>query len=88
LEHSKSNNQLNSDFNIFPNPTNSFFKIRFPSTNHDAFKIILRNSIGVIVLIGDYYQDEEINVSNLSKGLYIVEIQSKDYNGFDNIIIN
>lgn len=88
LENSQSNNQMNSDFNIFPNPTNSVFRIRFSSTNHDVFKIILRNSIGVIVLIGDYYQDEEINVSNLSKGLYIVEIQSKDHNGFDNIIIN
>ena len=88
MEQSQNNNQLNSDFNIFPNPTNRVFRIRFSSTNHNGFKIILRNSTGAKVLIGDYFQDEEIDVSNLSKGLYILEIQSNDYNGYDKIIIN
>ena len=58
------------DAKVYPNPAVNFLKISLRDKRDASFKII--NTIGQTVLNGTI--DENIDVSNLSKGLHILEV--------------
>jgi hypothetical protein len=62
-----------SDVLIYPNPAKAFVKIVLPD-NYEATDIILYDRIGRIVKQSAYFQT--LNVSDLPKGFYIIEVKS------------
>lgn len=62
-------------FSINPNPTNNNFKIKFPHTNLVKKKIMIYNVMGILVSEKDNVKnDESVDISNLSNGIYCVTL--------------
>ena len=66
---------LESDKQIFPNPTSNIFSISGLESSKE-YKVI--NMIGELVLNGIIKPNEEINVQNLTNGLYFVLLDNKN----------
>ena len=71
------------DLFIFPNPARSVFNISFESINSQDFKVRLVNVIGEELVnitleqfIGEY--TKQINLSDNAKGIYFLEIETKE----------
>jgi FtsP/CotA-like multicopper oxidase with cupredoxin domain len=71
----KENKKNSSTFSLYPNPTQETITVQ---TNSDVFEIEILNSIGQIVLSKTY--TEQINVSELNKGIYIIRLKGKSGN--------
>lgn len=68
----------NSSFKVFPNPTANFLNIETPiDTNEFNFKII--DMLGNVVLENNE-NSNNINIQNLSKGMYIIQLFIDDKN--------
>ena len=76
---------------IFPNPTSGIFTIDMADVTNGDYIISVRNILGEIT----FFDKREINgltsidldLSNMDKGTYIIEIKSKDYIFFDKITV-
>ena len=69
------------NLNIMPNPSNGNFVLQFSSPKAQSLALNIHNVIGELVFnktmdnfTGDY--SEEINLSALSKGVYIISVES------------
>jgi len=73
---------------VFPNPNNGEFQIRIPNSD-EAFDIEIYNILGQKVYIeGDINNNDYININNLSNGIYVLKIISKQGETSKKIIIN
>ncbi len=71
-------NDFNSNLSIFPNPTNNNLNVSSENYIH-AIKIFDLN--GTLVLNHDCYsKNENIDLSNLAKGFYSIQISNKNTN--------
>ncbi|UQB68417.1 T9SS type A sorting domain-containing protein [Epilithonimonas zeae] len=63
---------------LYPNPASEFIKVKYNiDYNPESYKIY--NMAGNIVSSGKYTQENQtIDVSKINKGLYVIEIKSKD----------
>ena len=75
------------NINVLPNPNNGNFMLQFSSPTAQHLTLTVRNVIGEAVynkdlqsFSGDF--SEEINLSNMSKGVYVVTVESA--NGREN----
>lgn len=59
---------------VFPNPAEGILKIRAAKTN----KMRLINSFGYTVYQADFTGSTEVDISKMTRGMYIVEILSED----------
>lgn len=57
---------------LYPNPSSDYFKIK--SDTNEELKINIYSLQGQLVHQGNYQSDEDINVSNFSSGLYLVQV--------------
>jgi hypothetical protein len=57
---------------LYPNPTSDFIKIT--SDRNDRMKVKIYSSAGQIVHIGTYLPNESIDISNLTAGFYLVQV--------------
>ncbi|WP_374542983.1 T9SS type A sorting domain-containing protein [Flavobacterium sp.] len=57
---------------LYPNPSSDVFRIK--SDENEKLKINIYSLQGQLVHQGNYQSDEDINVSNLSSGLYLVQV--------------
>lgn len=57
---------------LYPNPSTDVFRIK--SDTNEELKINIYSLQGQLVHQGNYQSDEDINVSNLSSGLYLVQV--------------
>lgn len=64
-------NSENNKFQIYPNPTKNIFQIK---NNSEIEKLTIFDYLGKVILT-QTQNNNEINVENLSKGIYIIEIQ-------------
>jgi len=64
-----------SEVSIYPNPAKEFVKIVLPD-NYEANSIILYDRLGRVVKHSAYCQT--LNVSDIPKGFYIIEVKSKN----------
>jgi len=73
---------------LFPNPAKSSFKITDFSKNQFVYKIIISDILGNIYLDDYRKSDDQIEISNLKNGFYIVKlfIGQKEYS--EKLIIN
>lgn len=73
----------NEKFKVFPNPTNDFFSIIGKDIENGDYKFTLTNSLGQIIRIENNEIDKNVinkdfSISELSKGIYFLSIESKD----------
>lgn len=72
---------------VYPNPTNNLINIRLKNYTQNL-KVTVSNQLGQVIL-SDYYKDTdnaEINLSDLSPGIYFVSINS-DFEKFSQKLI-
>ena len=74
---------LASNLNIYPNPTNGLFNISFVSDDIDYFELRVIDTYGKLIFneskqefAGEY--TKVIDLTNWSKGIYVVQIKTKD----------
>jgi hypothetical protein len=75
---------FSSKLSIYPNPANEFVQI---STNESITGIEVYNLIGKRVISSSKLENNRIDVSNLSKGVYVLKVMSNDLVGSRKIII-
>ena len=80
LEINKENNELA----IYPNPANNFINVE---TNIKS-QILIYSSIGQLVLNKKIYGTSTLDISYLSKGYYLLNINQQDYSEWRKIIKN
>lgn len=59
-----------NNLKIYPNPSTDFFRIK----SDENMKIIIYDVAGRIVMNGNLQSNEQINVSSLTAGIYVVEV--------------
>lgn len=69
-------NSMN-EFSIFPNPTNDKFNISLKAGNSNA-KLILQDVTGKIMLDQAIQNNQQIDLSNYTNGIYFATIQSNN----------
>ena len=77
---------VSTDFDIYPNPSNGNFNIRFDNSNEN-------HSVEIYSLIGQkVFEKKNINlivsVSNLSKGIYLIKVSKSNESITKKMIIN
>ncbi len=80
LEINKENNELA----IYPNPANNFINVE---TNIKS-QILIYSSIGQLVMNKKIYGTSTLDISYLSKGYYLLNINQQDYSEWKKIIKN
>lgn len=82
---------INSDnFVIYPNPTTGIFTIKAPNNTTSFFKVEVINILGQVVYQekNTLINDKEIDVSNLSTGVYYVSLSNENGMVKKTIVIN
>jgi len=81
----------NKPFKIYPNPNNGHFYLHYHNSKQ-VIQISLLNSVGTIIYKNDIkisgdQKTIEIDQPNLKKGLYYLEVETKDNRFFEKILI-
>ena len=74
------NNPILSSISIYPNPSTGLFTVEFKRVKENNSNISIVNSIGNVVfseelIIGEF--SKQIDLSNFSKGIYFLELQTE-----------
>lgn len=75
-------------FIIYPNPANDLLHISFSENKNAPEQIRILNTTGQVVYDGVGENEKIINVSNLSNGLYYIEVINREKNEIRKFIIN
>ncbi len=76
------------DIKIFPNPASNMFVIQSEEWLNNAF-VSIQSMTGETILLREYFPRMEINVSDLSPGVYIISVLSRDRkkSGYNKVLI-
>jgi len=75
-------------FNLYPNPASDIVTLNIDNTINADFTLNIYNVTGELVSSETLRQNQQqINISDLSNGIYMVEIKSKEWNGKQKLII-
>lgn len=74
-------------FTIFPNPAQHFFKVSFNDADVKKYDIIFNDVTGRTVLQKRVMPNNTIDVSNLSPGLYFLNITTKNHTATRSLVI-
>jgi hypothetical protein len=74
-----------SDFKVYPNPAKDFISIE--STDQDQISTVQVFDVLGKEVMNTRIQNNRLNVSNLSKGMYILKINSVNGNGITKKVI-
>lgn len=72
--HNSSNN-ISQAITIYPNPTENYITVK---TNHSPSEISIFDNLGREKMKINYYYGEQIDISNLSKGVYLVGVRNHE----------
>ena len=79
---------FSNGFVVFPNPANNLIKVK-SLTNIENIKLELYNYLGKLIVSQESSeQTTELDISNLSQGMYILKISSGDKIGYKKILKN
>lgn len=81
-----SESHLLDEVSIFPNPTNNLINIRLTQQLPDAIITIYDITGKEVVKTPCQEQSLQINLSNLTSGIYIVELQSPKFTSFHRLV--
>jgi photosystem II stability/assembly factor-like uncharacterized protein len=77
-----------SSLNIYPNPANDIISFIVSRSNNAASTLDIYNVMGCLVKTETLKQDQQqINVGDLSNGIYLVEVKSKGVTGKQKMLI-
>ena len=81
-----------SDFTVYPNPASSLVTVDFISGNTSNYLIKLVDVTGRVVISESNVSVEgenyiQLNVSNLSKGIYMISVQKDNSTSFKKVIV-
>lgn len=81
-------NTTKNDINVttYPNPNNGNFTIEFEQ-NKSPFLVEIYSTLGQKVFEKSNVKDNEIQVSNLSRGVYYVTVSNATYNNVKRVIV-
>jgi hypothetical protein len=78
----------NMVFNLYPNPSSDMINLNINSKSADNLILNIYNSIGTLVKKKKLEQNQrQINIGDLSNGIYVVEINSKELTGRQKLLI-
>ncbi|MBT5859424.1 MAG: T9SS type A sorting domain-containing protein [Flavobacteriales bacterium] len=84
-------NVIAGEFNIFPNPNNGVFTVELNNVKADDYKITVTNILGETVYTSSKeittLTSERIDLSDLSKGIYMLEVSNSESTISEKIII-
>jgi hypothetical protein len=76
----------NEMFSVFPNPFSERFSLITPVIINEPFQIVVTDLMGRIVEMKDFhYSDSMVQTDNWSKGVYLLNIKSKEGNSLQTI---
>jgi hypothetical protein len=71
--------KTSNDFNIYPNPNKGSFSIAINSIENRTNTLQIKNSLGVLIFTYNFTGNNvEINLPNISKGLYFLTVISEN----------
>lgn len=78
-------------FNVFPNPSNESFKLSGFETN-DNFKMTIRSTDGRTHAFYYFKNSDEafsasFDIKSLNAGMYFIQIEGKEYSGYQSLIV-
>ena len=80
-----------STLNVFPNPNDGFFEIKFNNLEWDNYIISVNNMLGQEVYISSEIlngiSSKMLDLSHLNKGVYILEFSNSETTSSEKIII-
>ena len=80
-------NAKKSLFNCYPNPSNNSLKIEILFFNDELFKLTIYNLLGAQLFVKNVPKGvSDIDISNLSDGIYFIKIESKNKTEIKKII--
>lgn len=78
----------NTLFNLYPNPAFDIVNLNINNSNNKDLEINIYNIIGKLISSETLRQNQQqINIENLSNGIYMVEIKSKEWSEKQKLII-
>lgn len=82
------NTLKNTLFNLYPNPASDIFTLNIDNRNNANLTLNIYNVLGTLVKSETLKQNNrQINTEDLSNGIYLVEIKSKEWTGKQKLII-
>ncbi len=76
------------NINIYPNPATNFIILNVDKANNSYLTLNIYNVVGTLVKSETLKQNNrQISIADLSNGIYMVEIKSKEWNGKQKLII-
>jgi hypothetical protein len=83
------NANQNLSLEIYPNPAKDFINVNFERKNNDDVFLNVYSTSGSLVLSEKLLQGhQQLNVRDLKRGIYIVEIKSNDWSETQKVMIN
>ncbi|HPB24969.1 MAG TPA: T9SS type A sorting domain-containing protein [Bacteroidales bacterium] len=80
-------NSQNNLFNLSPNPTSDFITINIEKKCNTDITLNIYNTIGELVKTELFKENQQINVSDLSNGAYVIEAKSKEWTEKQKLLI-
>ncbi len=89
LPLSLNNTNTNNSISVYPNPSNGQIIVNLSDKNTTSWSFVITNSIGQVVLFNNYTNSlEQINLKDISSGIYTVKIVSEKTSKTEKLIIN
>ncbi|MFA5782615.1 MAG: T9SS type A sorting domain-containing protein, partial [Bacteroidales bacterium] len=80
--------EQNSKIKIYPNPTSEVLTVKSIRSSNEALTLNIYNVMGALVKTETLEQNQQqINIGDLSNGIYMVEIKSKEWSKKQKLII-
>jgi N-acetylneuraminic acid mutarotase len=79
------NNKIMANFRVYPNPANDILHIKVPAQFKDEFEVKMFTITGKMILQKIGYI-EQIDISGIPSGIYLISVQSKDFVSTNKII--
>ena len=84
-------NVISREFNVYPNPNNGIFTVELNNIKADDYKILVTNVLGQEVYVSTEKTStlisEKIDLSDLSKGVYMLEVSNSESTITEKIIV-
>ena len=82
----KSFNENQPSIIVFPNPNNGLFNLQLNSTEENV-NVSIENNLGETVYTSVTNSSKEVNLQNLSSGMYFIKVQFSGKTDLEKIIL-
>ena len=76
---------INNIIMVYPNPSNRYITVKLPGMNSHTVEIY--NTLGKLILSSNFNEQERIDISNLSNGVYLLRAYNECSNLSNTIVV-